>query len=177
MSASELSDKEFSDKLAKYCVDNENNARSAPSERSSKPKKRKLPGQPKKPMTAYFLWMNEEGRDDIKKENPGMTITEVAKVAGGKWKILDEDVKKKYEVKYKEMKEKYDEEYKEWLKDGGKKAIKAAKKEAKEGKSSKSPKNSSKSPKKKVTNKEPAWGNGPNFPSKEFISSSSSGSD
>ena len=36
---------------------------SAPSERSSKPKKKsKLPGQPKKPMTAYFMWMNEEGR-------------------------------------------------------------------------------------------------------------------
>ena len=63
MSASELEDKEFSDKLAEYCVDNENNVRSAPSERSSKPKKRKLlPGQPKKPMTAYFLWMNAEGR-------------------------------------------------------------------------------------------------------------------
>ena len=62
MSASELGDKEFSDKLAKYCVDNENNVRSAPSERSSKSKKRKLPVQPKKPMTAYFLWMNAEGR-------------------------------------------------------------------------------------------------------------------
>ena len=106
-----------------------------------------------------------------------MSITEVAKAAGEKWKNLDEDVKKKYEDKHKEMKEKYDEEYKEWFEDGGKKAIKAAKKEAKEGKSSKSTKKSSKSPKKKVTIKEPAWGNGPNFPSKEFISSSSSESD
>merc|ERR1712079_125673 len=119
-------------------------------------------------MTAYFLWMNEEGRSDVIKENPGMTITEVAKVAGGKWKSEEW---KKYEDKYKEMKEKYDEEYKEWLKDGGKKAIRAAKKEGREGKSSKSTKKTSKSPKKKVTNKEPAWGNGPNFPSKEFISS------
>ena len=76
-----------------------------------------------------------------------MSITEVAKAAGEKWKNLDEDVKKKYEDKHKEMKEKYDEEYKEWLEDGGKEAMKAAKKEGKEGKSSKSPK-------KKVTNKE-----------------------
>ena len=36
---------------------------SAPSSRQSKPKKKtKLPGQPKKPMSAYFLWLNEEGR-------------------------------------------------------------------------------------------------------------------
>jgi len=36
---------------------------SAPSNRQSKPKKKtKLPGQPKKPMSAYFLWLNEEGR-------------------------------------------------------------------------------------------------------------------
>merc|ERR1712241_1463867 len=59
---------------------------SAPSERSSKPKKKsKLPGQPKKPMTAYFLWMNEEGREEIKKKHPDWGITEVSKAAGEKW--------------------------------------------------------------------------------------------
>ena len=29
-------------------------------------KKTKLPGQPKRPMSAYFLWLNSEGRDKIK---------------------------------------------------------------------------------------------------------------
>ena len=71
---------------------------------------------PKKPMTAYFLWLNEEGREEIKKEKPGLAVTEVAKAAGEKWKEIDEDTKKKYEDKHKEMKEKYDEEYKEWKK-------------------------------------------------------------
>ena len=39
-------------------------SKSAPSEgvARKKKKKTKLPGQPKKPMTAYFLWLNEEGR-------------------------------------------------------------------------------------------------------------------
>merc|ERR1712012_167619 len=100
----------------------------------------KFPGQPKKPMTAYFMWMNEEGREETKKENPDMGITEVAKACGEKWKNIDEDVKKKYEDRHKEMKEKYDEEYKEWYESGGKEAMKEAKKEGKEGKSSKSPK-------------------------------------
>merc|ERR1719189_1909525 len=102
---------------------------SAPSERSSKPKKKsKLPGQPKKPMTAYFLWMNEEGREEIKKKHPDWGITEVSKAAGEKWRSLDEDIKNKYEEKHKDLKEKYDEEYKEWFESGGKEAIKAAKK-------------------------------------------------
>merc|ERR1712012_444564 len=73
----------------------------------------KFPGQPKKPMTAYFMWMNEEGREETKKENPDMGITEVAKACGEKWKNIDEDVKRKYEDRHKEMKEKYDEENKE----------------------------------------------------------------
>ena len=34
--------------------------------RSKKKKKTKLPGQPKKPMSAYFMWLNEEGRESIK---------------------------------------------------------------------------------------------------------------
>ena len=29
-------------------------------------KKTKLPGQPKRPMSAYFLWLNSEGRGKIK---------------------------------------------------------------------------------------------------------------
>ena len=29
-------------------------------------KKTKLPGQPKRPISAYFLWLNSEGRDNIK---------------------------------------------------------------------------------------------------------------
>merc|ERR1712241_513979 len=102
---------------------------SAPREKSTKPKKKtKLPGMPKKPMTAYFLWLNEEGREEIKRENPGLGVTDVAKAAGEKWKEISEETKRKYEDKHKEMKEKYDGEYKEWFETGGKEALKNAKK-------------------------------------------------
>merc|ERR1719499_2677134 len=138
---------------------------SAPSERSGKTKKKtKLPGQPKKPMTAYFLWMQEEGRESIKEEKPDIGITEIAKAGGEKWRNLDEDTKKKYEDKHKELKDKYDEEYKEWYESGGKEAMKEAKKAAKDGGSK-----PSKSPKKKAAKTEVTGGSGGSYQSKEFI--------
>merc|ERR1712034_207202 len=144
---------------------------SAPSERRSKPKKKtKLPGQPKKPMSAYFLWLNEEGRELIKKENPGASVTEVAKTAGTKWGAIDESTKKKYEEMHKDLKEKYEEEYKEWFESGGEEALKQAKKDKKEA-------GGSGSPKKKKSKKPagvPTGGSGANFQSKEFIEDSES---
>jgi len=140
---------------------------SAPSERKSKPKKKtKLPGQPKKPMSAYFLWLNEEGRELIKKENPGVGVTEVAKIAGTKWGSIEEDTKKKYEKMHKELKEKYEEDYKEWLKDGGEEALKQAKKDKK---------SSGGTPKKKAPTVS-AGGSGAGFQSKEFIDDDSDSS-
>merc|ERR1719342_538485 len=146
---------------------------SAPSERSGKTKKKtKLPGQPKKPMTAYFLWMQEEGRESIKEEKPDIGITEIAKAGGEKWRNLDEDTKKKYEDKHKELKDKYDEEYKEWYESGGKEAMKEAKKAAKDGGSK-----PSKSPKKKAAKTEVTGGSGGSYQSKEFIEDNDSDSD
>ena len=66
-----------------------------------------------------------------------MSITEVAKAAGEKWKNLDEEVKKKYLDRHEEMKKRYEEEYRVWFKDGGKELIKAAKKNWNKGRSSK----------------------------------------
>merc|ERR1719348_2722581 len=146
---------------------------SAPSERSGKTKKKtKLPGQPKKPMTAYFLWMQEEGRESIKEEKPDIGITEIAKAGGEKGRNLDEDTKKKNEDKHKELKDKYDEEYKEWYESGGKEAMKEAKKAAKDGGSK-----PSKSPKKKAAKTEVTGGSGGSYQSKEFIEDNDSDSD
>eukprot|EP00092_Neocalanus_flemingeri_P038162 GFUD01041539.1.p1 GENE.GFUD01041539.1~~GFUD01041539.1.p1 ORF type:complete len:401 (-),score=96.09 GFUD01041539.1:181-1383(-) len=103
---------------------------SDPSEIRSKLRKTvKLPGQPRKPTQAYMLWLNQEGRELIMKENPGCGVTEMAKNAGRKWREMEEDTKKKYEEMYKELKEKYEEEYKEWYETDGKEAIKQAKKD------------------------------------------------
>ena len=55
--------------------------------RERKKKLVKLPGQPKKASSSYFIWMNAT-RDSIKNDNPGATIGEIAKKAGELWKAL-----------------------------------------------------------------------------------------
>ena len=86
-------------------------------------------GQPKRPMSTYFLWMNEEGRAMVKEKNPDAPITEISKKCGEEWRALDDDTKKKYEKKQEIAKEKFEKDMKEWLKNGGEEALKDAKKE------------------------------------------------
>lgn len=59
--------------------------------RASK-KSGKDPNAPKRPMSAYFLWLNEH-RAQIKEENPGIGITDISKKAGEMWgKVTDKGV-------------------------------------------------------------------------------------
>lgn len=48
-------------------------------------KKAKDPNAPKRAMSAFFIWMNEN-RDRIKK--PGMSVGDVAKAAGVEWAAM-----------------------------------------------------------------------------------------
>uniref|UniRef100_A0A673MMK7 FACT complex subunit SSRP1 n=1 Tax=Sinocyclocheilus rhinocerous TaxID=307959 RepID=A0A673MMK7_9TELE len=57
-----------------------------------KEKKVKDPGAPKRPMSAYMLWLNAN-RERIKSENPGISVTEISKKAGEMWKQLGKDRK------------------------------------------------------------------------------------
>ena len=43
------------------------------------------PDKPKRPQSAYFLWLNEN-RPRIKEEFPGISVTELTKKAGEMWK-------------------------------------------------------------------------------------------
>lgn len=45
--------------------------------------------KPKRPLSAYFLWLGEN-REQIKRENPGMKVTEIAKRAGELWRGLED---------------------------------------------------------------------------------------
>ena len=45
------------------------------------------PDKPKRPQSAFFLWLNEN-RPRIKEEFPGISVTEVTKKAGEMWKEL-----------------------------------------------------------------------------------------
>ena len=90
-----------------------NSAKAEKRKKKKKPKLPKLPGQPKRPMSGFFMWLNTEGREQIKKENPCLSVTEVSKKAGEIW-ARKLDIREKYEKKSKEVREKYNEEYKEW---------------------------------------------------------------
>eukprot|EP00096_Caligus_rogercresseyi_P007817 TRINITY_DN2590_c0_g1_i2.p1 TRINITY_DN2590_c0_g1~~TRINITY_DN2590_c0_g1_i2.p1 ORF type:complete len:723 (+),score=269.36 TRINITY_DN2590_c0_g1_i2:105-2273(+) len=128
-------------------------------------KKTKLPGQPKRNQSAYFLWMNEN-REKIKSDFPGITIVEFGKKAGELWKDLKD--KTSWDEKAAEDKKRYDEEMTKWKSSG---LYKEAKKKAA------SPKKSSGGSKKSsVSSTVSAPASGGSFKSKEFIEDDSSDS-
>ncbi|XP_069135887.1 FACT complex subunit SSRP1-like [Argopecten irradians] len=136
--------------------------------------KNKDPDKPKRPMSGYMIWFNTN-REQIKSDNPSLSMTELSKKAGELWKEMKD--KSEWEGKAAKAKEEYlaaMEEYnkkpkKEKGSDDGDSDSEGEKKSKKRSK--KSPV-SSKSPSKKVT--ESRAGAGESYKSKEFISSSSS---
>ena len=87
-----------------------------------------IEGMPKRPMSAYFLWMSEEGRAAAQKKLGECGVAEISKCCGEMWRNIDEKSKKKYEKKQAELKKKYDVEYPAWLENGGQALVDAAKK-------------------------------------------------
>ena len=51
----------------------------------------------KKPLTAYFQFA-KDNRENVKKENPGVSLGETSKKLGAMWKELDATTKSKYET-------------------------------------------------------------------------------
>ncbi|XP_019370052.1 PREDICTED: FACT complex subunit SSRP1 [Crocodylus porosus] len=153
--------------------------------RERKPRKKQLEGKkskdpdaPKRPMSAYMLWLNAS-REKIKSDHPGISITDLSKKAGELWKAMSKEKKEVWERKAEDAKRDYEKAMKEYSV-GGKsessrteKSKKKKKKQEKQvkgkvekkGVSSKSP--SSKSPVKPTTE---------SFKSKEFVSSDESSS-
>lgn len=69
----------------------------------------KDPNAPKKPLSAYFLFSQEE-RLKVKAENPDYSITEVAKELGKRWATLNPDIKTVYEQRYQDARRIYETE-------------------------------------------------------------------
>lgn len=69
----------------------------------------KDPNAPKKPLSAYFLFSQEE-RLKVKAENPDYSITEVAKELGKRWATLDPTLKNSYEQRYQDARRVYESE-------------------------------------------------------------------
>ena len=70
--------------MASFCCKPE-----GPRKKRKSKKGNKDPNAPKRPQSAYFLWLNEN-RDRIREENPGISITEVSKIAGELWKEVED---------------------------------------------------------------------------------------
>lgn len=68
------------------------------SEKPRKPRKQKKEkdaNKPKRPPTAFMIWLNS-ARERIKAENPGIAVTEIAKKGGEMWRELkDKSVRPK----------------------------------------------------------------------------------
>merc|ERR1712083_1154172 len=62
--------------------------------KEKKGKKGKDPNAPKRPMGAYFLFMNDY-RDATKAENPDLKIGEIAKLLGQKWATIEKEEEEK----------------------------------------------------------------------------------
>ena len=75
----------------------------------------KIAGEPKRHQTAFFLWMNAN-REKIKKDNPGISVPELAKKAGNIWS--EKKNKSKWIEKAKEDKLRYNKEIESWASNG-----------------------------------------------------------
>lgn len=104
------------EKKEKKRRDKERKANKASSSSKKKSKKEKDSNAPKRPQTAFMLWLNES-REKIKKDNPGISVTEIAKKGGEMWKELKD--KSKWEEKASKDKEAYVEAMKEYKAKGG----------------------------------------------------------
>merc|ERR1711920_1062757 len=71
------------------------------------------PNAPKKPQTAYWLWMSEN-REKLTKEVGTKDVAAVSKLAGERWTALDAKLKVPFEKKAKVLKEAYDKALKEY---------------------------------------------------------------
>ena len=94
------------------------------SKKKKSPKKKKAkkdPNAPKRGMSAYMLWMNQDGRAKVKASNPDAGLGEVGKLCGAMWKEMGPEAKAKWEEKAKADKARYETEMKAY-KSGGKAA-------------------------------------------------------
>ncbi|GLT92690.1 hypothetical protein SLE2022_105160 [Rubroshorea leprosula] len=88
--------------------------RKAAVDKSSQPKAKKEkkaqkdPNKPKRPPSAFFVFL-EEFRSTFKKEHPNVkAVSAVGKAAGEKWKSMSEDEKAAYEAKAAKRKVEYE---------------------------------------------------------------------
>ena len=83
-----------------------NKTNDATSGKTKKSKRSKDPNAPKRPMTAYFLFMGEK-RAEVKNSNPDFKVGDIAKELGKMWAGIDVAEKERFEKKAAKLKEVY----------------------------------------------------------------------
>lgn len=81
-------------------------------------KSQKDPNAPKRPLSTFFLFSQDE-RPKIKKDNPSLSVAEIAKLIGERWRSIPDDKKRHYEERARQEKERYDQLVAEYKKQGG----------------------------------------------------------
>ncbi|CAH2250231.1 jg6915 [Pararge aegeria aegeria] len=79
-------------------------------------KKVKMTDKPKRPMSAYMIWLNS-AREQIKSEHPGLKVTEIAKKGGEIWRSMKD--KSVWEEKAAKAKEQYTKDLESYNANGG----------------------------------------------------------
>lgn len=74
-------------------------------------KKEKDPDAPKRPLSSYMLFCQEE-RENVKEEHPDFKAKDILSELGRRWKALDDDEKKAYTDKFNANKKVYEVEKK-----------------------------------------------------------------
>ncbi|XP_040176816.1 FACT complex subunit SSRP1 isoform X2 [Rana temporaria] len=137
-------------------------------------KKGKDPAAPKRPMSAYMLWLNAS-REKIKGDNPGISIIDLSKKAGEIWKGMSKEKKEEWDRKAEEAKRDYEKAMKEYNKNAPPPEV------SKKEKKSKGEKKTSEKTEKKKSGKAASPSRTPvktnTVKSKEFVSSDESSSD
>ncbi|CAH2321440.1 FACT complex subunit SSRP1 [Pelobates cultripes] len=144
--------------------------------KKSEGKKQKDPAAPKRPMSAYMLWLNAS-REKIKSENPGISITDLSKKAGEIWKTMTSDKKEEWDRKAEEAKRAYEKAMKEYKDSAPSESSKKSKKSKEKKKDEKPEKRKQKSSKGSPPAKTPTKPSTESFKSKEFVSSDESSSE
>ncbi|GLT89436.1 hypothetical protein SLE2022_074160 [Rubroshorea leprosula] len=91
-------------------------AKSSQGKAKKEMKVKKDPNKPKRPPSAFFVFL-EEFRSTFKKENPNVkAVSAVGKAAGEKWKSMSEDEKSEYEAKAAKRKTEYEKQMNDYNK-------------------------------------------------------------
>merc|ERR1719394_1438065 len=101
----------------------------------AKKKKEKVPGQPKRNLSSYFIYVRDN-REKVIADNAGISVTEITKILGAQWKALSAEEKAPYEEKAAQDKVRYAREMDEFKKNGGEVKVPTKSKKSSEKKDS-----------------------------------------